>query len=153
MGQLGHNDLVAAPSKLTPDLRVELERELAAGVPVAVLAQRQGISRRTLGRWIADGRVVRRQLAPAPEAAVEELSLDERPEKAEPGLLAAVLAASQRGSWQAAAWILERRWPERWARPPRLQEEPSQAAEPVADDSFREVDELAARRRGELLPR
>jgi transposase len=144
---------VAAPSKLTPELRAELERDLAAGVPVAVLAQRQGISRRTLGRWIAGGRVVRRQLAPAPDPAVEELSLDERLEKAEPGLLAAVLAASQRGSWQAAAWILERRWPERWARPPRRQEEPITPSEPVADDPFQEVDELAARRRGELLPR
>jgi transposase len=118
---MGHNGLMAAPSKLTPQLRAELERELAAGVPVAVLAQRKGVSRKTLGRWIAGGRVARRQLAPAPEPAVGELSLDERLEKAEPGLLAAVLAASQRGSWQAAAWILERRWPERWARLPRRQ--------------------------------
>ena len=144
---------MARPSKLTPELRVDLERQLADGVPVVVLAQRFGVGRRTLGRWIGDGRVVRRQLAPAPDPAVEELSLDERLEKAEPGLLAAVLAASQRGSWQAAAWILERRWPERWARPPRRQEEPSQSAEPIADDPFGEVDELAARRRGELLPR
>jgi transposase len=144
---------VAAPSKLTPELRVEIERELAAGVPVAVLAQRQGISRRTLGRWISGGRVVRRQLAPTPEPALAELSLDERLAAAEPGLLAAIVAASQRGSWQASAWILERRWPERWARPPRRQEEPIPTSEPVADDPFAEVDELAARRRGELLPR
>jgi hypothetical protein len=34
--------------------------------------------RRTLGRWIADGRVVRRELAPAPDPTVEELSLEER---------------------------------------------------------------------------
>lgn len=141
---------MAAPSKLTPELRVEIERELAAGVPVAVLAQREGISRRTLGRWISGGRVVRRQLAPAPDPAVEELSLDERLEKAKPGLLAAVLAASQRGSWVAAAWILERRWPERWARPPRRQEEPIPTVVEVADDPFAEVDQLAARRRAQV---
>jgi hypothetical protein len=36
---------------------------------------------------------------------------------AEPLLVAAVQAAVMRGSWQAAAWVLSRRWPERWAAP------------------------------------
>jgi hypothetical protein len=56
---------VAARTKLTPELRVVVERELAAGVPVAVAAQRAGVGRRTLQRWLARGLVVRRQLAPA----------------------------------------------------------------------------------------
>jgi hypothetical protein len=34
---------------------------------------------------------------------------------AEPLLVAAVQAAVARGSWQAAAWVLSRRWPQRWA--------------------------------------
>jgi hypothetical protein len=33
---------------------------------------------------------------------------------AEPLLLAAVQVAVQRGSWEAAAWVLSRRWPQRW---------------------------------------
>jgi hypothetical protein len=33
---------------------------------------------------------------------------------AEPLLLAAVQAAVIRGSWEAAAWTLPRRWPQRW---------------------------------------
>jgi hypothetical protein len=69
---------VARPSLLTDELRARAELELAAGTPVSVTAQRVGIGVRTLSRWIADGRVVRRKLAPAPEPAVEELSLDER---------------------------------------------------------------------------
>jgi hypothetical protein len=36
---------------------------------------------------------------------------------AEPLLVAAVQAAVMRGSWQAAAWVLSRRWPQRWAAP------------------------------------
>jgi hypothetical protein len=28
----------------------------------------------------------------------------------------AVRAAAEAGCWQAAAWRLERRWPERWSR-------------------------------------
>jgi hypothetical protein len=34
---------------------------------------------------------------------------------AEPLLVAAVQAAVMRGNWQAAAWVLSRRWPQRWA--------------------------------------
>jgi hypothetical protein len=41
---------VAAATKLTVELRAEVERELADGYPVAVVAQRHGIGRRTLGR-------------------------------------------------------------------------------------------------------
>jgi hypothetical protein len=45
-------------------------------------------------------------------------------------------------SWQAAAWLLERRVPERWGRPaPRAEEKPEPIAPPT--DS---LDELAAKR-------
>jgi hypothetical protein len=61
-------------------------------------------------------------------------------------LLAQVAAAAARGQWRAAAWILERRYPERWSAPARTKPEPE--PEPVApDDPFTEVDELAKRRR------
>jgi Transposase len=135
-------------SKLTPELRAEVERELAAGQPVAVVAQRHGLSRRTLTRWIADGRVVRRELTAEPDPALSELSLDERLAKAEPGLVAAIIAASQRGSWQASAWLLERINPRRWARPQRPEARgPGQAR--VPDPIWAEIDELAARRRAQ----
>jgi hypothetical protein len=64
----------------------------------------------------------------------------ERLEQAEPGLVLAIAKAAQRGNWQAAALLLERRWPERWAK-----REPGPAPDPA--DAFAEVDELAARRR------
>jgi hypothetical protein len=35
----GQNDPMGRPTKLTPELRVDLERQLADGVPVAVVAQ------------------------------------------------------------------------------------------------------------------
>jgi transposase len=126
---------------LTDELRADVERELAAGVPVAVAAQRVGVGRRTLTRWLARGDVVRRRLASAPEPVADIVSLDDRLAPAEPGLVAVIFAAAQRGSWTAAAWVLERRWPERCSRPPQRQ--PVQT-EPEGDDPFAFLDEVRA---------
>jgi hypothetical protein len=77
------------PCLLTDELRQWLERELDAGCPQSVAAQRAGIGQRTLERWLAHGKV-RRPERPAPPAEDE--------------------------SWRAAAELLEHAFPERWAR-------------------------------------
>src|SRR4029453_8290916 len=64
VGPLGQNGPMGRPTLLTPELRVDVERELADGGPVVVVAQRLGIGRRTLGRWISEGRVVRSRREP-----------------------------------------------------------------------------------------
>jgi hypothetical protein len=140
---MGHNGRVGAPSLLTDDLRARIERELATGATQATVAQRTGVTARSLKRWLADGKVVRRQLerAPAAPPPEPELPLPARLAQAEPGLVAALIQAAQRGHWQAAAWLLERSFPDRWAR--RDPTAPAGAA-----DAFSELDELAARRRG-----
>jgi len=127
---------MAAPSALTPDLRIQVERELAAGATQAVVAQRAGVSARTLRKWLAAGKVTPH--VEAQPAASEPLAI--RLERAEPGLVASVIAAAQRGHWQAAAWLLERSFPERWGRK-------EVAAPAPPKDRFSEVDELATRRR------
>jgi hypothetical protein len=75
-------------------------------------------------------------LAPEIEAALERATSEAR-------LVALIAQAASKGNWRAAAFILERRYPERWARRERPVIEPP----PVTDDPFREIDELAARRR------
>ena len=67
----------------------------------------------------------------------------------EPGLVVAIAKAAQRGNWHAAAWLLERRWPERWGRPT----ERAGRWPPPTQDEFAEVDELAARRRAQRATR
>jgi hypothetical protein len=50
-----------------------------------------------------------------------------------------------REHWQAAAWLLERGFPERWARVSQREKATGEA--PVETDPFAEVDELAEQRR------
>jgi hypothetical protein len=59
--------------------------------------------------------------------------------------LVAIVVAEAKTNWRAAAWLLERKYPERWARVARDR----QASPPAPDaaDPFAEVDELARRRR------
>ena len=109
------NRTVGAPSRLTDEIREQLEDDLAHGASQAAAAQRVGIGRRTLQRWLADGRVIRREAEPLAELSVE-LPLYGRLATAEAGLVASIIQAAQLGSWQAAAWMLERAFPERWSR-------------------------------------
>jgi predicted nucleic acid-binding Zn ribbon protein len=54
------------------------------------------------------------------------------------------IAQAAAENWRAAAWLLERRWPERWG----TSRKPPTASDDVDElDPFREVDELARRRR------
>jgi hypothetical protein len=132
---------VGRPSALTDDLRAQIERDLASGTTRARAAQRAGVPDNSLKRWLAEGKVVRRQLDHAPPPPPSpELPIAERLVQAEPGLVAAIIQAAQRGSWQAAAWLLERSYPDRWGR--RDAKPPLPPA-----DAFSEVDELAKRRR------
>jgi hypothetical protein len=148
---------MARPSALTSELRETIERQLADGIPVAVVAQNASVSRSTLHSWISSGRVVRRRrrdplklVARPVEASAESstVDLEERLRAAEPGLVAAIANAAGRGSWQSAAWLLARIAPERWAMPSRSTSPAD--SRPSRDDPFWEVDELARKRRDRL---
>jgi len=133
---------MARPSLLTDELRVRIEHELGLGGTREVVCQRTGVSRGSLDRWIATGKVVPGRQTPEVPRDPSTLSLS-RLQQAEPGLLAAIVSAAQRGQWQAAAWVLERAFPERWSKP----DGKLPPAFGAAADAFAEIDELAARRR------
>ena len=124
-----------AATLLTDELRAEVERDLAAGTSVALTAARAGVSRRTLTRWLERGRVVRRRLAVAKPRALEP-----PPDEAE--LIGLLGTAARAGNVRAAVLLLEHQ--HGWRRPAgRGDDEPP----PVLEDAFREVDQLAHRRR------
>jgi hypothetical protein len=80
---------------------------------------------------------------PREVALLEELDERLSVALAEPRLVALVTRAAEQ-NWRAAAWLLERRYPERWASRPAPTIDP---AEPARSSAFAEVDELAEARR------
>ena len=91
--------------------------------------------------------VARQALSPELAEALARATREER--------LVALVNDAATTNWRAAAWILERRFPQRWG-PERLRARdvppvPSTTSE--IDGLFAEVDELAARRRRERLDR
>jgi len=66
-------------------------------------------------------------------------------------LVVLVEDSAREGSWNAAAWLLERRWPERWVRPSARTVVPTTAPERdlSADepDPFADVVDISKRRR------
>lgn len=144
---VSHLGRTGPASGLTPALGDQLVTLLSAGNYIGTAAATVGISRRTFDHWMQRGR------SEAPQdAAYRELR--ERVERAraegEALNVAAIAREARGGNWQAAAWMLERQWPERWARPSQREHYIDRLSDvPVRpeDDPFSELDELAAARR------
>lgn len=98
-------------SKLTPEVREQIVQILKLGHYIETAAAYAGISKQTLYNWLRRGarekkgiyhdfhREVTRALA---EAEIRELAYIDK--------------SAKKGSWQAAAWILSRRFPKRWGK-------------------------------------
>jgi hypothetical protein len=104
------------PSTLTAARKDAVERAFAVGAPLSVAAESAGVSRRTVSRWLGDGRVVRRSLSAVPDEPVAEPVVGGDDDAIQRALVATVLRAAQRGDWKAAKWLLETRWPDRFRR-------------------------------------
>ena len=136
------------PTKLTPEALERVEQLVRAGTTIDVAAAAAGVNRATIYRWLAAGEKARK--------GTHTRELRDRVERAraesESVLVARIGAAAAKGSWQAAAWLLERRWPERWMKPTErpLPEASTPAAQDERDldqDPFADVVDLAKRRR------
>jgi hypothetical protein len=109
-------DGMARPSSFTAQRGDRIERALAAGAPLHVAGAAGGVSARTVARWLERGKLVRRSLSAVPEPDdVEDSTLPADDGAIQRALLGSVLSAA-RHDWRAATWLLERRWPDRYAR-------------------------------------
>jgi hypothetical protein len=98
-----------APNKFTPEVRNSILQAVRMGCYLETAAAFAGISKQTLFNWLRLG-------AQDVEPFVEfHRDFAEALAKSEMRGLAVIGKASEK-SWQAAAWLLERRYPKRWGQ-------------------------------------
>ena len=101
---------VGRPTKLTPEVTERILSAIRAGNYLDTSAAHAGIHRDTLHAWLRDGANNKspdlRQFSDAVQKAIGD---------AESMHVARIAAATQK-HWQAAAWWLERRYPDRWGQ-------------------------------------
>jgi transposase len=100
------------PTKFTPERTTKLITALRAGNYRDTACKYAGISFQTLRNWI--------KIAESPDAPAEYVEFLDAIEKAEAEAemvdIGIIRQAAQEGQWQAAAWVRERKNPERWGR-------------------------------------
>lgn len=118
------------PPKLTPISQAKVVEAIANGNTRDVAAAYAGVNRATLFAWLAKG-----------EAAESGLYRDflDAVKMAEARAVVeavAIIRTAARTSWQAAAWWLERKYPDEWGRKDRVAIEDllKREAERMADD-------------------
>jgi hypothetical protein len=106
------------PTKLTPELQERICLAIRAGNYIEVAASFAGIHKDTFYRWLKRGARASRGIYREFSDAVEKALAD-----SEAGDVARISKAAEQGHWQAAAWRLERKHPQRWGRRDRVQTE------------------------------
>ena len=111
------------------------------GASVEVAAQAAGVSKSAVYNWLAWGR--------EPDAEPHFVELVEALEKASgenQTRLIAVIQKATATTWQAAAWMLERKYPDQWGRKDRIAGDTlkEREAERIARQSGLEKEEVLA---------
>lgn len=102
---------MARPPRLTNKIRENIYKGIRLGLTYDRAAQLAGITARTFYSWKAKGLANK---APIYVQFLHELKKAEI--EGEAAAINQIVKAAQEGNWTAAAWMLERRFPERWAR-------------------------------------
>jgi len=136
------------PTKLTPEVQEKIVSLVRAGNYPEVAAQAAGISGKTYYEWLRRGE--------SEDGIYREFrqAVKEAQAAAESHAVTIIRKAALDGSWQAAAWFLERSKAERWRRKENVEltgKDGGPVKSQVVGDAGREqvtsmIDELAARR-------
>lgn len=133
---------MARPDKLVPEVEQRILDAVRAGAPLRDAAEHAGVDERTVHRW--------RERGEQPRAAPKFRDFAQGLRRARAGAKVGAIAAvrrAMRDDWRAAAWYLERCFPEEWGR--RCAREragpPDGAAEPDAPIRYDRVEEEVER--------
>lgn len=125
---------MARPTKLTTEIQAKIVEAIGKGAYVAVAAESVGITAATFYNWMKRG-------SKAKSGQFFEFfdAIKKAEAEAETKQIGTILVASA-SNWQAAAWWLERKFPQRWGRKDRM---------PVSEDDVdREIERELARLAG-----
>ncbi len=103
---------MARPSKLTQEVQEKIMQAVQAGNYLDTAANYAGVDGSTMRRWVQKGEAPN---APEPYRTFCT-SLKSARAAAEVRSVALIQQAAGGGTWQAAAWYLERSYPDRWGR-------------------------------------
>lgn len=106
---------MARQSKLTPETQKKIVDAISEGNYLETAAAIGGVTYTTLNNWMKKGE------STSSGAYVEFLEAVKKAEaEAEALRVSRISKAGKEGNWQADAWYLERRYPDRWGK--RVQE-------------------------------
>lgn len=133
--------MAGRPTKLTRVVCERIALLIRSGNTVEVAAAAAGISEASFFAWMDRGEEADTGIYREFYDAIEQARAESEALQVE-----RISRAANNGSWQAAAWLLERRYSERWAKPADRRKLASDDTEKPAD-AFEEFDELAPRRK------
>lgn len=130
------NTVAAATSTYTDEIGEMILTSVRAGALLETAAGYAGVPSSTFFAWVKKGRRERRE----PYATFVD-KLDQAIAENEMSNLA-FISAARKESWQSAAWLLERRYPERYGRRTRVDGNVTVTAQPFIDTAKLSADEL-----------
>ncbi len=108
--------MTGRPTSLTPEVQATILAAIEAGNFKATAAQLAGIHRDTLHGWEQRGAAGEEPFKAFSDALQRAEAIAETALLASiRGAQAAIVGVSGPEPWQAKAWVMERRWPKRWA--------------------------------------
>jgi transposase len=143
MGAASKKRPAGRPTRLTPELQAKLCDAIRAGNYMETAAAFAGIRKATLHNWLRRGARQSQGIYHAFSEAVEKALAD-----SEARDVALIAKAAAEGQWQAAAWRLERKFPDRWGRRDRHQVEANiqGTVKVTSDEAIEELTRLLAAR-------
>ena len=117
-----------AKTKLNPDRQARITEALAQGNYIETAARYAGVTPQVFYKWMNRGNAERQAIAEGEEAREGEAiyvdfveAVEKARSQAEMRNVGLIQKAAVDGTWQAAAWFLERSYPRRWGRSDRLE--------------------------------
>jgi len=117
------------PTKLTPELQKELCKLISLGNYIETAAAFCGINKTTVYDWMKRGARAKEKIEKGQEVPESELPFIDFSNAIQKALATSeirdvqIISKAAQTNWQAAAWRLERKFPDRWGRRDRVETE------------------------------